>query len=124
MNTNETNSNETSNNNVSEKKVEVKFTQREKDIIELRRAGHTYKEIQDALDLPSHVTVYQACSKGKLVNHVGARETKVNDKMKEEVVRLRLEEKLTYMELAVRFNVQPQRINKILREAGLTKPRA
>ena len=92
---------------------------RDEQIVEMRRNGATYKEIQAELQCCQQV-VYRALWRAGLV---GARRSKLSEEQIQEICDLRREDPKTwvYMRLAQRFDVSTSVINKVLKSAGLTR---
>ena len=100
----------------------VKLSDRDLRISELRRSGAKYQEIASELEL-NQAQVYQSLYKQGLVNTGQGRPgagSKVTDGVRDAIAADR-KQGLTYMALSMKYDLSTGVVNKVLREAGLVK---
>jgi transposase len=99
------------------------ITKRTEKIIAMRTNGASYAEIAREVSV-SNNTVYQTLARAGLISKSKGR--KLSTEQRQEIIDLRTTDprEWTYMALAIKFDVQPPTINKILRSAGLVKTKS
>jgi beta-N-acetylglucosaminidase len=93
---------------------------REKRVLELRAAGMTYQQIASECGFKYTQQVYQILARNGVVETNGAQRRKLTNDIKEAICNDRVKNKLTYVQLSVKYGCSTVAINKVLRENGLT----
>ena len=101
-------------------KMSEKKMSRDETIIQMRKDRATYSKIMSFVQCSQQV-VYRTLFRAGMINT--GRRSKLSEEQKSEIIQLRTDDPTTwtYMGLSVRFQVSCPVINKILRNAGLTK---
>ena len=89
-------------------------------VIELRISGMSYKDIAEAVGFKYTQEVYKILAMNGMIDHQGASKKKVTPSLEVELCKDRVDNKLTYMQLCVKYNISTAVVNKILRKNGLT----
>ena len=93
---------------------------RDSQVCKMRTDGATYREIAEHFGFKYTQEVYKILALNGLVDTTGASRTKMTPDLKTQLCKDRVELKLTYMQLCVKYQVSTAVVNKVLREAGLT----